>query len=135
LSILNLYCFFVQPSQFACSHIPTHAAIQTWCLFPYFVPATSLSAIQARYNPSLAKRIYPLHLALDAAQGMAHLHTLGFLHRDLKSANLFCKGTAHTGLTVKVGDLGLSHRLKQVRRGFETCVCIIMGRTGLGGGD
>jgi serine/threonine protein kinase len=45
---------------------------------------------------------------------MAHLHSLGFLHRDLKSANLFCKGTVDSGLTVKVGDLGLSHRLKQV---------------------
>jgi serine/threonine protein kinase len=71
---------------------------------------------QARYKPALAKRIYPLNLALDAAQGMAHLHSLGFLHRDLKSANLFCKGTFESGLTVKVGDLGLSHRLKQVSR-------------------
>jgi serine/threonine protein kinase len=72
--------------------------------------------LQARYSPQLARRIFPLNLALDAAQGMAHLHGLGFLHRDLKSANLFCKGTVDSGLTVKVGDLGLSHRLKQVRK-------------------
>jgi serine/threonine protein kinase len=47
---------------------------------------------------------------------VAHLHSLGFLHRDLKSANLFCKGTMDLELTVKVVDLGLSHRLKQVGR-------------------
>jgi hypothetical protein len=35
--------------------------------------STSPAVAQARYKPALAKRIYPLNLALDAAQGMAHM--------------------------------------------------------------
>lgn len=67
--------------------------------------------VQARYSLALAKKVRVLDFALDAAKGMAHLHSLGILHRDLKSPNLFLD---HQRL--KVGDLGLCHRLSQVGR-------------------
>ena len=43
-----------------------------------------------------------LQFALDTAEGMAHLHSLGKIHRDLKSGNLLVSAS----LRVKVADFG-----------------------------
>ena len=40
--------------------------------------------------------------ALDTARGMAHVHSLGRMHRDLKSGNLLISSSLH----VKVADFG-----------------------------
>jgi len=48
-----------------------------------------------------------LRLLRDLARGMAHVHSRGVLHRDLKSLNLLLDAT---GTTLKVCDFGLSRR-------------------------
>ena len=45
-----------------------------------------------------------VYCALGAAKGMKYLHTLGIIHRDLKSGNLLVSND----WTVKVADFGLS---------------------------
>lgn len=45
-----------------------------------------------------------LQFALDAARGMAHIHSLNKMHRDLKSGNLLVS----TNFEVKVADFGTS---------------------------
>ena len=47
--------------------------------------------------------------AKDIAEGMAHIHNLGYAHRDLKSANvLYCK----KNMRAKVTDFGMSTRIQ-----------------------
>lgn len=46
-------------------------------------------------------------IALQVATGMAHMHERGFLHRDLKTLNVF----ADSSYNVKIGDFGLSRRM------------------------
>jgi serine/threonine protein kinase len=43
-------------------------------------------------------------MALQAAEGLAYMHELGFLHRDLKSSNVLVDGSYN----VKLGDFGLA---------------------------
>lgn len=50
--------------------------------------------------------------ALDAARGMAYIHSLGRLHRDLKSANLLI---STSGTTAKVADFGTAVLLSRIR--------------------
>ena len=49
---------------------------------------------------------------LQAAVGIAEIHSLGFVHRDLKPSNLFLARAAGT-LTVKVLNFGISKEAKQ----------------------
>lgn len=53
-----------------------------------------------------------LRYALEIAQGMNYLHSQPspLIHRDLKSANVF----VDKNLTMKVGDFGLSHAMKDM---------------------
>lgn len=46
-------------------------------------------------------------MALQIAKGLLHMHEQGFLHRDLKSLNIFVDGSYN----IKVGDFGLSRHL------------------------
>eukprot|EP00040_Diaphanoeca_grandis_P035740 m.225456 g.225456 ORF g.225456 m.225456 type:complete len:131 (-) comp33461_c0_seq4:352-744(-) len=46
-------------------------------------------------------------IAIDIARGMAHLHKLQIIHRDLKSDNCLCDGSFNT----KVADFGTSRIL------------------------
>jgi serine/threonine protein kinase len=52
---------------------------------------------------------YPQALAivLEAAKGLAHLHSRHLLHRDIKPENLFL-ATSPRGLSLKIIDLGLA---------------------------
>lgn len=43
-------------------------------------------------------------IALQVAEGMAHMHAHGFLHRDLKSGNIL----VDTSYNAKIGDFGLA---------------------------
>ncbi len=45
-----------------------------------------------------------LRFCLDAARGMQHIHSLGYIHRDLKSGNLL----VDADMRVKVADFGLA---------------------------
>ena len=51
-------------------------------------------------------------VALDVARGMAHLHSLGQCHRDLKAANVLLDGSEPP--VAKVADFGLSRSLYAV---------------------
>lgn len=50
-------------------------------------------------------------IALQLAEGMQHMHENGFLHRDLKSLNVFVDGSYN----VKVGDFGLSRHVDETQ--------------------
>lgn len=52
-------------------------------------------------------------MALQIAKGLLHMHEQGFLHRDLKSLNVFVDGSYN----IKVGDFGLSRSLSQNQEG------------------
>lgn len=58
-----------------------------------------------------------MRFAIDAAKGMAYLHSLGIIHRDLKSANLLVTET----WIVKVSDFGTSafYELAQLAAGGD----------------
>lgn len=48
-----------------------------------------------------------LRVAKCVAHGLAYMHAMGVLHRDIKGANVLIDGSG----TAKVGDLGLARRL------------------------
>eukprot|EP00041_Stephanoeca_diplocostata_P020829 m.474130 g.474130 ORF g.474130 m.474130 type:complete len:969 (-) comp21671_c0_seq2:3026-5932(-) len=54
-----------------------------------------------------------LSMATDIARGMRHLHSLGSMHRDLKSDNCLVGADLH----VKIGDFGASRLLAASARG------------------
>merc|ERR1719238_1777775 len=59
-----------------------------------------------------------LGLLLEAAQAMAHLHSKGVVHLDLKGDNLlvdFGQGPRHNELTCKVTDFGLARQIQSSR--------------------
>ncbi|KAF1313572.1 Pek protein kinase, partial [Globisporangium splendens] len=58
---------------------------------------------ERRTSRSAAKHIEGLKLYLGVAQGVAHMHSVGVIHRDLKPDNIFIHGEV-----AKVGDFGLS---------------------------
>jgi serine/threonine protein kinase len=47
---------------------------------------------------------------LDTASGLDHLHSIGVVHGDLKTANVLLKGSTRDarGVTCKITDFGLS---------------------------
>ncbi|GMF48009.1 unnamed protein product [Phytophthora fragariaefolia] len=63
---------------------------------------SSLEERSAWSNTS-AKHLEGLKLFLSAVQGVAHMHSYGVIHRDLKPDNIFIHGDV-----AKIGDFGLS---------------------------
>jgi serine/threonine protein kinase len=57
-----------------------------------------------------------LHIAIDTAKGMRHLHAHKVVHRDLKSRNLLVSPT-QSGFIVKVADFGLAVASRRSERG------------------
>jgi serine/threonine protein kinase len=63
-----------------------------------------------------------LKMALDAAQGMTHLHSKGIVHRDLKTLNLLVTDD----FVVKVADFGLA-KVKSIAKSVMTGSIHVMG--------
>lgn len=73
----------------------THSNLGAWL-------RSSLEERSAWDNTS-SKHLEGLKLFLGAVQGVAHMHSYGVIHRDLKPDNIFIHGDV-----AKIGDFGLS---------------------------
>ncbi|XP_021889335.1 serine/threonine-protein kinase HT1-like [Carica papaya] len=75
-----------------------------WCIVTEYAKGGSVRQFLARRQ----NRAVPLKLAvkqaLDVARGMAYVHGLGFIHRDLKSDNLLISGDK----SIKIADFGVA---------------------------
>jgi serine/threonine protein kinase len=75
----------------------------------------NLSSLLERANPEggllLANVLHILHQVIAA---VSHLHKLGIIHRDIRSANILVDSL--DPLRVVVADFGLSHLLSEFRR-------------------
>ena len=77
---------------------------------------------------TLSSKTFPCSGVLclvDIASGMAHLHSLGILHGDLKGANVMLKTSAASdhdqrGFRCKLADFGLSRILESNRTHVST---------------
>lgn len=58
---------------------------------------------RARWSAQSSTHLDGLKLFLGVAQGVAHMHSCGVIHRDLKPDNIFIHGDV-----AKIGDFGLS---------------------------
>ncbi|MCS6969568.1 MAG: protein kinase, partial [Planctomycetes bacterium] len=52
-----------------------------------YLPGGEVTVLRQRYPQGIPREIL-LHVALDAAEGLAALHAAGLCHRDVKPANL-----------------------------------------------
>ncbi|XP_021889350.1 serine/threonine-protein kinase HT1-like isoform X3 [Carica papaya] len=75
-----------------------------WCIVTEYAKGGSVRQFLARRQ----NRAVPLKLAvkqaLDVARGMAYVHGLGFIHRDLKSDNLLISADK----SIKIADFGVA---------------------------
>jgi tRNA A-37 threonylcarbamoyl transferase component Bud32 len=75
-----------------------------WCIVTEYAKGGSVRNFLAKRK----NRSVPLKLAvkqaLDVARGMAYVHALGFIHRDLKSDNLLISGDK----SIKIADFGVA---------------------------
>ncbi|MBA0577899.1 hypothetical protein Gorai_020205 [Gossypium raimondii] len=75
-----------------------------WCIVTEYAKGGSVRQFLTRRQ----NRAVPLKLAvkqaLDVARGMAYVHGLGFIHRDLKSDNLLIAADK----SIKIADFGVA---------------------------
>ncbi|KAJ0031572.1 hypothetical protein Pint_12670 [Pistacia integerrima] len=75
-----------------------------WCIVTEYAKGGSVRQFLTRRQ----NRAVPLKLAvkqaLDVAKGMAYVHELGFIHRDLKSDNLLISADK----SIKIADFGVA---------------------------
>ena len=57
------------------------------------------------------------YLFKQIMQGIAYMHTIGIVHRDIKLDNILLDGQGN----VKIGDFGVSRRVEQDELLFEQC--------------
>ncbi|KAL4439257.1 hypothetical protein ABPG77_004159 [Micractinium sp. CCAP 211/92] len=81
-----------------------------------------MGLLQAQTSDGSGRRLFGWwrrgrHVALHLARALAHLHSLGIVHMDVKSSNvlLTAQGSA------KLCDVGLSHLLESMRLSAVTC--------------
>nr|XP_029122027.1 serine/threonine-protein kinase STY13 isoform X4 [Elaeis guineensis] len=75
-----------------------------WCIVTEYAKGGSVRQfLMKRQNRSVPLRL-AVKQALDVARGMAYVHGLGFIHRDLKSDNLLI----FTDKSIKIADFGVA---------------------------
>jgi serine/threonine protein kinase len=75
-----------------------------WCIITEYAKGGSVRQFLARrQNKSVPLRL-AVKQALDVARGMAYVHALGFIHRDLKSDNLLIAADK----SIKIADFGVA---------------------------
>ncbi|KAF7084009.1 hypothetical protein CFC21_087715 [Triticum aestivum] len=75
-----------------------------WCIITEYAKGGSVRQFLAkRQNKSVPLRL-AVKQALDVARGMAYVHALGFIHRDLKSDNLLIAADR----SIKIADFGVA---------------------------
>ena len=75
-----------------------------WCIVTEYAKGGSVRQfLMKRQNRSVPLKL-AVKQALDVARGMAYVHGLGFIHRDLKSDNLLIFGDK----SIKIADFGVA---------------------------
>ncbi|KAJ1698033.1 Protein kinase superfamily protein [Rhynchospora pubera] len=75
-----------------------------WCIVTEYAKGGSVRQfLMRRQNRSVPLKL-AVKQALDVARGMAYVHGLGFIHRDLKSDNLLISGDK----SIKIADFGVA---------------------------
>jgi len=75
-----------------------------WCIVTEYAKGGSVRQfLTKRQNRSVPLKL-AVKQALDVARGMAYVHGLGFIHRDLKSDNLLIAGDK----SIKIADFGVA---------------------------
>ncbi|XP_077238626.1 serine/threonine-protein kinase STY13-like [Tasmannia lanceolata] len=75
-----------------------------WCIVTEYAKGGSVRQfLMRRQNRSVPLKL-AVKQALDVARGMAYVHGLGFIHRDLKSDNLLI----FTNKSIKIADFGVA---------------------------
>ena len=78
---------------------------------PYLVTELAEGgSLQEKIEAGDATDAEKIKWALDVARGMSHIHSEGFIHRDLKPDNVLLKGDGH----VAVADLGITREAPSV---------------------
>ena len=80
-----------------------------------FMELGSLHGVLADAGRVLDWKTVRQRMAVEIAAGMAHLHTLSIVHRDLKSENCLCDGLLNT----KVADFGASRLMRAANCGMR----------------
>lgn len=75
-----------------------------WCIITEYAKGGSVRQFLARRQNKLVPLRLAVKQALDVARGMAYVHALGFIHRDLKSDNLLIAADR----SIKIADFGVA---------------------------
>ncbi|WOX04573.1 protein kinase domain-containing protein [Microbulbifer pacificus] len=70
-----------------------------------YIDGTTLRAWMREHSPSLQQK---LSLLMQICQGLQQAHSLGIIHRDLKSDNILITTGASGKLTAKITDFGIA---------------------------
>jgi predicted Ser/Thr protein kinase len=87
-----------------------------FCILTEFMAKGSLSSI-LRNEDILVEEAHIKQMAIDTCLGLAYLHRMNIMHRDLKCANLL----VDNNWTVKVGDFGLSRPIPEKEYTMTSC--------------